>query len=126
MKRTEKDFEKKVYDEFGLDWDNISMKEAEKKFKTFLIDFDFEKVEMRQSSSKKGIHIRVKLKNKISIREYLIYRLHFDDDFMRVVLDAERYCRGEIFDLLWDYKYKMDWKIKKMKKFTSGKWHNIY
>ena len=126
MKKSEKkDFEKKDYNSFGLDWDNIGMRKAEEKIKIMSIGYDFMSIYIRKSSSGKGVHILVFLKEDISIREYFTYRLMFHDDFMRVVLDAERYCKNEVFDLLWDYKYKMNKKTNKMEKHNAGKWKKV-
>ena len=126
MKKSEKkDFEEKKYNSFGLDWDNIGMRKAEKRIKSMAIDYDFLSIFIRKSSSGKGVHVLVYLKEEISIREYFTYRLLFYDDFMRVVLDAERYCKNEIYDLLWDYKYKLNKKTKKMEKHNSGEWKKV-
>lgn len=124
-KSEKKDFEEKKYDSFGLDWDNIVMQKAEEKIKIMSIGYDFMSIYIRKSSSGKGVHILVYLKEDISIRQYFTYRLMFHDDFMRVVLDAERYCKNEVFDLLWDYKYKMNKKTNKMEKHNAGKWKKV-
>ena len=124
-KSEKKDFEEKKYDSFGLDWDNIGMQKAEEKIKIMSIGYDFMGIHIRKSSSGKGVHILVYLKEDISIRQYFTYRLMFHDDFMRVVLDAERYCKNEVFDLLWDYKYKMNKKTNKMEKHNAGKWKKV-
>ena len=124
-KSEKKDFEEKKYDKFGLDWDNISIRKAEEKIKNMSVGYDFLRIFIRKSSSGKGVHILVFLKEDISIRQYFTYRLMFHDDFMRVVLDAERFCKNEIYDLLWDYKYKMNKKTNKMEKHNAGKWKKV-
>ena len=103
MKKSEKkDFEEKKYDKFGLDWDNISIRKAEEKIKIMSIGYDFLRIFIRKSSSGKGVHILVFLKEDISIREYFTYRLMFHDDFMRVA-GSKKYTRVSI-DLLFEKK----------------------
>jgi len=99
----------------GIDIDLKSKKNLNKvidKVKTF---FPNEKVLVRESSSRKGYHI--KIMKEVTILENLIYRALLDDDNTRIKLSLLKLTMSngteKHFDLLFDEKNNKkagDWK----------------